>query len=93
MLTLRIKNQKVENQFIEFSKHQNKAIDILAIDAIKSFMKLSKQNKLNYTKKNPLKHTHKRLIEYDEEMCDDVALTHIQDSASYIHDLRRQGEA
>ena len=93
MLTLKIKNQQIENQFIEFAKNKNKNIEILALDAIKSFMKLAQQDKLNYPQKNPLKHTHKILREYDDEMCDDVALTHIQDSASYIHNLRRQRKA
>jgi hypothetical protein len=37
-----------------------------------------------------MKHIHKIEYEYDDDLCDDVALTHIQDSAKYIHDLRRQ---
>jgi len=43
-----------------------------------------------YAKKDPMQYIHKIEYEYDDDLCDDVALTHIEDSAKYIHDLRRK---
>ena len=31
--------------------------------------------------------------EFDDEICDERALEHITDSASYIHNLRRQDKS
>ena len=90
MLTFKIENKELENKFLEFAKQQKRAVEDVAIDAMKYFMSMQKEDKLVYTKKDPLKHLRKIKREYDEEMCDDVALTHIEDSASYIHNLRRQ---
>ena len=92
MLAIKIENKEFESQFLEFVKSQKKTVDDVALDAIKKFMDSNskKEKKLVYTKKDPMKHIHKIVREYDESMCDDVALTHIQDSASYIHNMRRQ---
>ena len=55
------------------------------------FMSIKKKNSgISYTRKDPLKHMHKIKRDYDALMCDDAALTHIEDSAKYIHDLRRK---
>ena len=90
MLTFKIENEELENKFLEFAKQQKRAVEDVAMDAMKYFISMKKENKLVYTKKDPLKYLHKIEREYDDEMCDDVALTHIEDSASYIHNLRRQ---
>ena len=90
MLTFKIENQELENKLLQFAKSQKRAVEDIAMDAVKYFMNMQKEDKLVYTKKDPLKHLHKIEREYDEEMCDDVALTHIEDSASSIHNLRRQ---
>ena len=90
MLTLKIENQELENKFLEFAKNQKRAVEDVAIDAMKYFISMQKEDKLVYTKKDPLKHLHKTTREYDENMCDDIALTHIKDSADYTHDPRRQ---
>lgn len=91
MLTLKIENSELENKFIEFAKSQKKAVEDVAVDAMNYFMYMKKEsNGITYTKKDPLKHLHKIKREYNESMCDDVALTHIEDSAQYIHDLRRK---
>lgn len=42
---------------------------------------------LVYTKKDPLKHLHK--IEYAYDDGDVKPYSHIEDSAKYIHELRR----
>ncbi len=62
----------------------------VVLDAMKYFINMQKEDKLVYTKKDPLKHLHKISREFDEDLCDDTALTHIEDSAQYIHDLRRK---
>ena len=91
MLTLKIDNSELENKFIEFAKSQKKAVEEVAVDAMNYFMSMKKESKgISYIKKDPLKHLHKIERECDESMCDDVALTHIEDSAQYIHDLRRK---
>ena len=91
MLTLKIDNSELESKFIEFAKSQKKAVEEVAVDAMNYFMSMKKEsNGITYTKKDPLKHMRKITYEYDESMCDEVALTHIEDSAKYIHDLRRK---
>ena len=93
VLTFKIENSELENKFLEVAKNQKKAVEDVILDAMKYFIntqKEDKKDKLVYTKKDPLKHLHKIERDYDEDMCDDVALTHIEDSASYIHNLRRQ---
>lgn len=90
MLTLKIENKELENKFLEFAKKQHKAVEEVAQEAMKYFINMQKEDKLVYTKKDPLKHLRKTVRDYDEEMCDDVALTHIEDSAKYIHDLRKK---
>lgn len=36
-----------------------------------------------------MKHIRKINYEYDKSLCDEVALTHIEGSAKYVHNLRR----
>jgi len=48
-----------------------------------------KDSEIVYTKKDPLQHIHK--IEY-EDLSDTKPYNHIEDSAQYIHDLRRERE-
>jgi hypothetical protein len=92
MLVFKIDNKEFENEFLEFVKMQKKTVEDVAIDALKKLMASNENKKstLIYTIKDPLKHLHKSQIKFDESMCDEVALTHIQDSASYIHNMRRQ---
>ena len=91
MLTFKIENIELENKFLEFAKSQKRAVEDVAIDAMQYFMNMQKENKLIYQKKDPLKHLHKIKYEYDDEDLSDIKLfDHIEDSAQYIHDLRRQ---
>mgnify|MGYP000507009844 CR=1 FL=1 len=91
MLTLKIENKELENNFLEFAKSQKRAVEDIAIDAMKYFMNMQKEDKLVYRKKDPLKHLHKIKYEYDNEDLSDIRLfDHIEDSAKYIHNLRRQ---
>ena len=90
MLTLSIENPELENKFLEVAKNQKKAVEDVVLDAMKYFINMQKEDKLVYTKKDPLKHLHKIEREYDEEDLSDVKpFDHIEDSAKYIHDLRR----
>ncbi len=91
MLTFKIENEELENKFLEFAKQQKRAVEDVAIDAMKYFMSMQKEDKLVYTKKDPLKYLHKIEREYDDEDLSDVKpYSHIEDSAQYIHDLRRK---
>jgi len=89
MLTFKIENKEFEAQFLEYAKAQKKTVEDIALDAISKLINLNKK-KLVYKVKDPLKHLHKIEHEYDEALCDEVALTHINDSATYVHNLRRQ---
>ncbi|DAB28938.1 MAG TPA: hypothetical protein CFH84_12250 [Sulfurimonas sp. UBA12504] len=91
MLAIKIDNPEIENKFKEYAKKQKKSLEDLVSDALKLFLDLHKKDdELIYAKKDPMKHLHKIKYDYDEEFCDEVALTHIEDSAKYIHDLRRK---
>lgn len=91
MLTLKIENQELENNFLEFANSQKKAVEDVVIDAMNYFMHIQREEKLLYTKKDPLKHLHKIEVDCDDEDLNDVKpYAHIEDSAKYIHDLRRK---
>ena len=91
MLTFTIENQELENKFLEVAKSQKKAVKDLAVDAMKFFIDMQKEDELVYTKKDPLKHLHKIKVDLDDEDLSDVKpFDHIEDSASYIHNLRRK---
>ena len=92
MLAIKIENKEFESKFLEFVKMQKKTVEDVTFDALNKFMtsSLNNKKKLIYTTKDPLKHLHKITREYDNDLCDEVALTHIEDSATYIHNSRRQ---
>lgn len=91
MLAIEIKNKEFERKFSKFAKSQKKAIEDVALEAMLYFMDLSQQDKLIYTKKDPLKHLHTIKGEYDTEDLSDVQpYGYVEDSATYVHDLRRQ---
>ena len=91
MLTFKIENPELENKFIEVAKSQQKAVEDVVLDAMKYFINMQKEDKLVYAKKDPLKYLHKIEREYDNEDLSDVEpYNHIEDSAQYIHDLRRK---
>ena len=52
--------------------------------------KIKPKQPLLYKKRNVKTHSKLLKKEFDENLCDDIALTHIQNSADYIHNLRRQ---
>ncbi|MEA3353796.1 MAG: hypothetical protein U9Q33_08285 [Campylobacterota bacterium] len=90
MLAIKIDNPEIENRFKQYAAQNKKAMEDLLSDALKMFLDMKKQdNELIYTKKDPMKHLHKIEYDYEDDLCDEVALTHIKDSAKYTHDLRR----
>ena len=86
-----IDNPDIEKQFKDYAREHKISIENAMHKAMKLFLDLHKQDDtLVYTKKNPLNYLHKIEYDYDEALVDDVALTHIDDSATYVHDLRRK---
>ena len=91
MLTIKIDNPEIENRFEEYVLQHKRTIQDVVNEAIKLFLDMQKKDDtLVYIKKDPMKHMNKIKYEYDDDLCDDVALTHIEDSGKYIHDLRKQ---
>ena len=91
MLAIKIDNPEIEKKFFEYAKLKKKKIEEVVVEAMKQFLdKQTEEDEIVYIKKDPMKHIRKPSYEYDEDLCDDVALTHITDSAKYIHDLRRK---
>lgn len=91
MLAIKINNPEIESRFKQYASQHKKAIEDVVSDAMKLFLDMNKKDdELVYTKKDPMKHMSKIEYKYDDDLCDDVAYTHIEDSAKYIHDLRRQ---
>jgi len=90
MLAIKIDNPEIEIKFKQYALQHKKALEDVVSEAMKIFLKINKKNdELVYIKKDPMKHIHKISYEYDESLCDEMALTHIEDSAKYVHNLRR----
>jgi len=90
-ITVKIDNPDLEQRLIELVKQQKQDLEEVTIEALNNFIDLFYQKKkFAFQKKDPKKHS--RVIErdYDEEDVDKVALSHIKNSAKYIHDLRRE---
>ena len=90
MLTIKIEDKEFESKLLEYVKFKKETIENITLIAINNLINCNENNPLNYTKQDPLKHLHKIQHKYDNDLCDEVALTHIEDSAAYIHELRRQ---
>jgi len=88
-ITLKIDNPDIEEQLKLFIKEQKE----ITLEAFKNFLdSFHKKEKFVFKKKDPRKHS--RVIEYidedNEDLSDVKPYSHIEDSAKYIHDLRRQ---
>jgi hypothetical protein len=84
-----------EIKIIKFPKNKFKGkhwkLNIESIEEIKDDIEDGIENKeFVYTTKDPMKHLVKLNYEYDENLDDVKPYGHINDSAKYIHDLRRQ---
>ena len=91
MLAIKIDNPEIENKFKEYAKQQKKAIEDVVSEAMKLFLDTHKQdNEIVYTKKDPMQHIQKIAYKDDGEDLSDVKpYKHIENSALYIHNLRR----
>lgn len=92
-ITLKIDNPDFEKQLMEFVKQQKQNIEEITIEALELFIDaFHKKEKLHYKKRDPKKYIRK--IEYidedNEDLSDVKPYSHVEDSAKYIHDLRRQ---
>ena len=86
-ITLKIENTDIEEQLKAFIQEQKE----VTIEALTKFLNsFQKKEKLIYKKKDPRKHSRIIKREYNPDEVDDVALLHIEDSAKYVHDLRRE---
>ena len=92
MLAIKIDDPEIENRFKQYAKKNKKAVEDLASEALKMFLDMHKKDdELVYTKKDPLKHLHKINYEDDgEDLSEVTPYGHVEDSALYIHDLRRE---
>lgn len=92
MLAIKIENKDLESAFLEFANTQKESLENLASEAIRYFMAQKQQQTYSYQKKDVSKHIKTISREYDEKLCDDIALAHIDDSANYIHSSRRDAK-
>ena len=92
MLAIKIDNPEIESKFKEYAKQQKKAIEDVVSEAMKLFLDTHKKDdEIVYTTKDPMQHISKIKYEDDGEDLSDVNLyNHVEDSAKYIHDLRRE---
>ncbi len=93
MLAIKIENKEFEAKFLDYVKTQKKTIEDVAFDAINRLINTNQKSKLKYEVKDPMKHLHKVQYEHDDlsDDLDDVKpYSHIEDSALYIHNLRRE---
>ena len=87
-IKLTIDNPDVEEQLRQFVQEQKE----ITVEALKNFLNsFQKKDKIEFQKKDPKKHIRKRIYidEDDEDLSDVKPYAHIEDSAKYIHDLRR----
>ena len=87
-ITLKIDNPDIEEQLKQFIKEQKE----LTLEALNSFINtFYKKKKFNYKKKNiydNLSVIHSDISEPRDETIE--LYSHVDDSAKYIHDLRRE---
>jgi hypothetical protein len=90
-LILDLENEELTDSLKAFSINQKKSVEEVAIEAIKYFIASSgKKDKPVYVKKDVSKNMRLVKKKFDESLCNEVALIHIKESASYVHNLRRQ---
>jgi hypothetical protein len=92
MLAIKIENKDLESSFLEFANNQKESLENLASEAIRYFIAQKNKQNIKYQKKDITKYLKTISREYDEKYCDDIALTHINNSANYIHNARRDNK-
>ena len=86
-------SNQLEKQLFDFLKQQKQDLEEITIETLNTFIdSFQKKEKFKFKKKDPRKHSHK--IEYidddNEDLSDVKPYAHVEESAKYIHDLRRQ---
>ena len=92
MLAIKIDNPNIENRFREYALQHKKTIEDVVNDAMQLFLEMHKKDdEILYKKKDPMKHLHQIEYKDDGENLDDVQpYSQVEDSALYIHNLRRE---
>jgi hypothetical protein len=91
-MTINIDNPSpFEKELLEFLKQQKQELEELTVDTLKSFIgSFQKKQTLNYKKRDITKHLSTITSDEDEPRDKRIELySHIEDSAEYIHNLRR----
>ncbi len=92
MIAVKIDNPEIESRFKQYAIEHQKAIEDVVNDAMKLFLDINKkEDEIVFAKKDPMKHISSISYDYDdsEDLSDVKPFSHIEDSAKYIHDLRR----
>ena len=90
-ITVEIDNPDLEQRLIELVKQQKQDLEEVTIEALNNFIDLFHQKKkFDFPKKDHREHSRIIQRDYDKDNVDEVALSHIKDSAKYVHDLRRE---
>jgi len=86
-ITLKIENTDIEEQLKAFIQEQKE----VTIEALTKFLNsFQKKERLKYKKKDIYKHLSVITSDDDEPRDESIKLySHVEDSAKYIHDLRR----
>lgn len=91
-VSLKINNPNdFEQKLFIFLKEQKKELEELSVDVLENFINtLKKEDKLHYKKRDIRKHISVITSDDDEPRDESIELySHVEDSAKYIHDLRR----
>jgi len=90
MLAVKIDNPEMENKFKQYAIEHKRAIEDVMNDAMKLFLDMNKkEDQIFFVKKDPMKHIGSISYDDSEDLSDVKPFSHIEDSAKYIHDLRR----
>ena len=94
-MILKIDNPEIEKRLEHFVRQQKQDIEAVTLEALKKFLNAFQSSQtLHYEKKDPAMHSHSYIPtdvdDADENLADVRPYSHIQDSAKYVHDLRRQ---
>ena len=94
-MILKIDNPEIEKRLEHFVRQQKQDIETVTLEALKKFLNAFQSTQpLYYEKKDPAKHSHTyiptNIDDTEESLADVHPYSHVQDSAKYVHDLRRQ---
>jgi len=84
-------SNQLEKQLFDFLKQQKQDLEEITLDTLNTFINsFQKKEKLHYKKKDIFKNMSVITSDDDEPRDESIELySHVEDSAKYIHDLRR----